>query len=140
MKQLRLSSILLAGLLLCNAAQAKVRVVAVGVKNPTSCPALKPLVSDLKGMTLPDSWTIYLTCTTVAWDAVQMHFDNTATRVAFTSRAENFSVINGDMYKTGFIWGETWPRIPREVLKHELGHILCKCADEDGANKAGDVQ
>lgn len=118
-------------------ANAAVKVVLVGVKIPRECPALAPLATDLKGVKFPDGWTIYVACTDGAWDDAGRRLDTLGkTNAGITSRAAHFTIINGAVYSPTFDWTGTHQRTGKEVLMHELGHILCRCNDEDKANKA----
>jgi hypothetical protein len=135
-KSLRLLCIL-SVLPLCSVAHASVKVVSVGVKTPTECPALQPLVADLKDVQFPDGWTVYVTCTARAWDDAGRQLDTRGrTNAAMTSQTGYFTVINGAVYSSSFDWTGTRQRTGKEVLRHERGHILCRCNDEDKADKA----
>ena len=117
--------------------QAAVKVVSVGVKTPAECPALTRLVADLKAVPFPDGWTIYVVCTMGAWDDAGQQLDTRGrTNAAITSQAHHFTVINGALYSPFFDWTGTRQRNGQDVLRHERGHILCKCNDEDKADKA----
>jgi hypothetical protein len=135
-KSLRLSCIL-SVVTLCSVAHASVKVVSVGVKTPRECPALPPLVADLKDVQYPDGWTVYVACTARAWDDAGRQLDTRGrTNAAMTSRAGHFTVINGAVYSSSFDWAGTRQRTGKEVLRHERGHILCRCNDEDKADRA----
>ena len=135
-KSLRLLCIL-SVLTPCRVAHASVKVVSVGVKTPTECPALAPLVADLKDVQFPDGWTVYVTCTANAWDDAGRQLDTKGrTSVAMTSQAKRFTVINGAVYLSSFDWTGTHQRTGKQVLRHERGHILCRCNNEDRADKA----
>ena len=118
-------------------ANAAIKVVLVGVKKPQECPALAPLVADLKNVQFPDGWTIYVACTDRVWDDAGPQLDTRGkTNAGITSRAAHFTIINGAVYSPTFDWTGTHQRTGKEVLMHEHGHILCRCNDEDKANKA----
>ena len=117
--------------------QGAVKVVTVGVRTPAECPALTPLVTDLKAVPFPVGWTIYVVCTLGAWDDAGRQLDTRGrTNAAITSQAKHFTVINGAVYSSFFDWTGTRQRNGQEVLRHERGHILCRCNDEDKADKA----
>lgn len=135
-KSLRLLCIL-SVLTLCRVAPASVKVVSVGAKAPSECPSLSALIADLKDVPFPDGWTVYITCTARAWDDAGRQLDTKGrTNAAITSQAKHFTIINGAVYRSSFDWTGTRQRTGKEVLRHERGHILCRCNDEDQADKA----
>jgi hypothetical protein len=135
-KSLRLLCIL-SVLAPCSVAHASVKVVTVGVKTPTECPALRPLIADLEDVQFPDGWTVYVACTARAWDDAGRQLQTRGrTNAAMTSQAGHFTVINGAVYSPSFDWAGTRQRTGMEVLRHERGHILCRCNNEDRADKA----
>jgi len=127
----RLAAIIAA---LANSVSA-VNIIALGVNKPADCPALRPLLEDLKAVQFPNNWTVYVTCSDVTWQKVIQREDvEGLTSVGITDRLHKLTIINGTMYSPLFSFDRQAQRTPVRILKHELGHIVCDSRKEDVAN------
>jgi hypothetical protein len=112
------------------------KILVVGVNRVASCEfATQPLVHDLVGLGYPRDWTIVVACTKIVWQELQHRADAQQTETAFTSLDHRMTVLNGEIYRESLPLRWTTHRTPRLVLKHEAGHILCRCPDEDAADR-----
>jgi hypothetical protein len=100
------------------------------VTTSKSCAALPVAVQTINHLptAYPRDWTVVIACSDSDWHYLQRRADALGTRDAFTN-------IKG---KTTFIRGELFSNPPigrpaRLVLLHELGHITCRCGNEDMA-------
>jgi hypothetical protein len=113
-------------------------ILVAGVKRAADCEfATKPLIADLHVVRYPHDWTIVVACNDIVWQRLQRKADVQRTNTAFTYIQHGITVLNGLMYLEIPLRG-TDHRTPRLVLKHELGHIICGCDDEERADRAGD--
>jgi len=108
-----------------------------GVTRVADCEfATKPLLADLQAVRYPHKWTIVVACNGIVWQRLQRRADAQGTNTAFTNLQHGITVLNGLMYLEMVpLRGSVHAR-PRLVLKHEYGHILCKCQDEIVADRA----
>jgi hypothetical protein len=110
-------------------------IIALGVNKPTDCPALAPLLEDLKTVQFPSNWTVYVACSNVAWQNVMQREDvDGMTNAGITDRVHKLTIINGAMYSATFSFDRQVQRTPERILKHELGHIICGSRKEDVAD------
>jgi hypothetical protein len=83
------------------------------------------------------TWDWYIVCGETRWKTVRMQYGNPNTNVVFTLSdwKHSYTFINAEA-----VWSEAFDlrqeRSLRNVLAHEIGHVLCRCTDEDRADKA----
>lgn len=110
------------------------QVFVAGVKKTTACEfALRPLLADLQSLNYPHDWWIVIACNRPVWEQLQRKADAGLTKTAFTNVRGRVTVVNGEIYRE-LAKGTIHPN-PKLVLKHELGHILCKCEREEEADR-----
>lgn len=113
------------------------KILVAGVKRAVHCEfATKPLIADLHVVRYPHDWTIIVACNDIVWQRLQRKADAQLTNTAFTYIHEGITVLNGLMYLQ-MPYGTAHPT-PRQVLKHELGHIICGCGNEARADRSGE--
>jgi len=117
--------------------------VAVTTKTVKACDfALNPTLAIIKRVPHPSNWKVVIVCTDMEWDRLLMldkrieHISN----YAFTRFSPNDPTIRPVTYIRGHLFVENPPfnYRPERVLKHELGHIFCKCMNEDTASNWAD--
>ena len=134
---IRLSGILLLSAL--SIASHAQRVYVTGVKRVTNCEfATRPLIADLQELRYPKEWNILVACNRLVWERLQRNADAFETKTAFTNLQGRLTVLNGEIYQEMPPLRGTDHRTPRLVLKHELGHIICGCDDEERADRVGE--
>ena len=112
------------------------QVLAAGVEDAKACEfALRPLLADLQSLHYPHDWRIIVACNRPTWARLQGKFDAGLTRTAFTNVRGRITVLNGEIYCETLPLTGTIHRNPKLVLKHELGHILCRCESEQEADR-----
>ena len=120
----------------CSVCWGQVKLATLGVRNPGDCQHISEIRSDVSSTGFPAGWTVYVSCTTQSWDLVLRQADSVGrTHTGFTNRKNRITVINGAMYSSGFSQFGTL-KSGASVLRHELGHIICNCSDEDKADRA----
>jgi hypothetical protein len=136
---LRLLAILLLSLFpLSSPAQ---QVLVIGVKTPDRCRfATAPLMADLATVHYPKDWTIVVACTPAVWDQLQRKADARQTNTGFTNLDNHITAINGEIYRAVLPLRDTAHGVPRLVLRHEQGHILCHCTREEEADRAAGIE
>jgi hypothetical protein len=108
----------------------------LGVNKSEDCPYLAQIRADIASTGFPAGWTVYVACTPQSWDLVLRQADSVGrTHTGFTNRKNRITVINGAMYYSGFSQFGTL-KSGASVLRHELGHIICNCSDENEADRA----
>jgi hypothetical protein len=136
---LRLFAILL--LLCLPLAMRAQQILTLGVKQPASCRfATGPLIADLERVRYPKDWTIVVACTRTMWEQLQRKADAQQTKTGFTDLQNHITAINGEIYRATLPLQGTSHRFPRLVLKHEQGHILCRCSQELEADRAAGIE
>jgi hypothetical protein len=82
---------------------------------------------------------VYVACDALTWQNILVRSDLVSkTSAAFTDRARKFTIINGMMYTATFTFQRYTQKTPQQVLKHELGHIICESPSEDVADRYAD--
>ena len=115
------------------------KLFVAGVKRAADCEfATKPLIADLQAVRYPHDWIIVVACNDIVWQRLQRKADAQGTDTAFTYLEHGITVLNGLMYLEMPPLRGSVHASPRLVLKHEYGHILCKCRDEIMADRAGE--
>ena len=117
---------------------AHAAIISVLNAKPTQCPALAPLLEDLKTFDFPADWTVYVACDAGTWQDVQRKAGGLNTDVALTVRPSKLTIINGMMYTPSFSFENYTQKTPQRVLKHELGHITCDTSSEEKADRFAD--
>ncbi len=136
MNPLRLGSILLFSTAVLGTLQSQTILVA-GVLRPEKCAfATKPMIQDLKGIGFPHDWTFVVACSSTAWEKLQRKGNVFGTNTAFTNLKGRMTILNGKIYQQSLPLCGTSHRTPKSVLRHEYGHIVCKCNDEARADEA----
>ena len=115
---------------------AAANITTLGVNKPKDCPALAPLLEDLKAVQFPSNWTLYVACSDVAWQKIVQREDvQGLTNAGITDKVHHLTIINGAMYSSAFSFDHQVQRTPQRILKHELGHIACDSRREDVADR-----
>jgi len=114
------------------------KIFVAGVKQAADCSfATKPLIRDLQTVRYPRDWTIVVACNKAVWQQLQRKADAQGTDTGFTNVEHRITVLNGLMYLASLPLRGAH-NTPQLVLKHEYGHILCKCGDEMMADRAAE--
>jgi hypothetical protein len=112
------------------------KILVAGAKRVASCDfATRPLLRDLRGLDYPRDWTIVVACNQVVWDELRQKADALQTETAFTNLEHRLTVVNGEIFRETLPLSRSAHGTPLLVLKHEAGHIRCKCADENAADQ-----
>jgi hypothetical protein len=110
--------------------QPALYIKAFGVRQVQECATLiKALSAELQTLHFPRGWTIAIACTPVAWNESLRLAEYPPTASAFTSLRTRITVLNGAIFsglRTEY----------RSSIAHELGHIICDCANEVRAGVA----
>jgi len=118
-------------------ASASVHVSTYGASEEHCQPAYNKFVDTVERVPFPDDWTVVVVCSDVAWQVALLATRSEGrTEMALTNRKHRWTLVNGA------VWDPLRNRsryTPEMVLRHELGHILCECRDEERANEAGGV-
>ena len=104
-------------------------VFAAGTKIVDNCAfAVKPAAEIVSHLPYPADWKIVVVCNEILWDALmkQKHVEY-LTDYGFTIQSNHVTFVRAKVF------AEPMHYTPAQVLKHELGHIMCKCDDEDKA-------
>jgi hypothetical protein len=102
-----------------------------GVKTLSEC---APILAEARftlaklNSSYPADWTIDIACTDMEWQRILRMADQHKTNTAFSVLEKKHTIINGAIFRK---WRSSYTR----TLSHELGHILCNCADEAVAEK-----
>lgn len=94
------------------------------------CLATRPLIEDLKELSFPTDWTIAVACTQAVWKSLQQKGDAFGTNTAYTNLRGRITILHGAIYVYPLPLRGTTRRSPKNVLRHEFGHIVCHCGDE----------
>ncbi len=78
-----------------------------------------------------------MACNDIVWQRLRRKADAQGTDTAFTIQ-HGITILNGLTYLEMPPLRGSVHASPRLVLKHEYGHILCKCHDEIMADRAGE--
>lgn len=104
-------------------------VIAAGTKTVEACGfAVNPTAEIVRQLPYPDGWKIVVVCNENMWDTL-MRKSNVefVSAYAFTFQPNHVTFIRARVFL------ERMRYTPKEVLRHELGHIVCKCDNEDKA-------
>ena len=118
--------LILSLLSLCVPAAPALRVLATS----KTCPAVRLLLAEISEVPFPDDWTIVLACNRLDWEKLQRPGDAQAAQRAFSNLEGKITVLNGEIF-----YKEHAGRPVHRVLLHEAGHIHCRCASEDQAER-----
>src|SRR5215470_5266135 len=104
-------------------------VIAAGTKTVEACSfALDPAAKIVGRLPYPSDWKVVVVCNENVWDMLMKQSKvNYVSDYAFTYRPNRITFIRAK------IFAERMKYSPEQVLKHELGHIVCKCDDEEVA-------
>ena len=106
-------------------------VIAAGTKTVAACGfAVSPTALIVSHLPYPANWKVVVVCNENVWD-ILMRQDgvNFISNYAFTFQPNHVTFIRAKIFL------ESMEYTPEQVLKHELGHIECRCDDEDFAWK-----
>jgi hypothetical protein len=124
-------------LLLCG--QSFAAIVGVLETKMNQCSAVAPMMETLKHVpAYPSDWRIFIACNEVVWKHIKILKNVQGTDTAFSSADGEWTVVNAAVFDTQRL--DYSSNTPENVLKHELGHIKCKCGSEKEANRAGRSQ
>lgn len=105
-----------------------IHIILDGAK-PGECQfELSSLQKELRDLHFPAGWTIAVMCNPVRWKMAVQHSDATGSSAAYTGLRKRMTVVNGAIFRE-------FPARYRQILAHELAHIVCNCSDEDRADK-----
>ncbi len=136
MSQARRRQIYLAGLfslLWISAAPAQAqRVICTKTMKAKTCDILAvPVEQELKRLDAPTDWT-WVILNESDWREAKRMF-RTESAIAFSVLKLRLSFLNEEYLQ------QTRPRLPTDVLAHELGHVFCACANERKADRAAEI-
>jgi hypothetical protein len=106
-------------------------VIAAGTKTVGACRfAAEPTAEIVSELHYPADWKVVVVCNENVWDTL-MRQDrvNFISDYAFTYRPNRVTFIRAKVFLAPMKYS------PEQVLKHELGHMLCRCAEEEIAAK-----
>lgn len=121
---------ILAGVLLQTALRLyAATVIAAGTKTVEACAfAVNPAAEIVSQLPYPDDWKVVVVCNEILWDTLMKQKNlEYLTDYAFTFQLNRVTFIRAKVF------AERMRYTPEQVLRHELGHIMCKCDDEDRA-------
>lgn len=121
---------ILAGVLLQTALRLyAATVIAAGTKTVEACAfAVNPAAEIVSQLPYPDEWKVVVVCNEIVWDMLMKQKNvEYLTDYAFTFQPNRVTFIRARVFV------ERMRYTPEQVLRHELGHIMCKCDDEDRA-------
>lgn len=104
-------------------------VFAAGTNTVEACGfAVNPAARILGHLPYPPDWRVVVVCNENAWDQL-MRQDrvNFVSNYAFTFQPNHVTFIRAKVFL------ESMNYTPEQILRHELGHIVCGCDDEEAA-------
>lgn len=104
-------------------------VIAAGTKTVEACGfAVNPAAQIIGQLPYPADWKVVVVCNENVWDTLlRQQGVNFASNYAFTYLPNHVTFIRARVFL------ERMNYSPEQVLKHELGHILCDCDNEEVA-------
>ena len=104
-------------------------VIAAGTKTIEACAfAVNPAAEIVSRMPYPADWKIVVVCNEIMWNMLMKRSKvNYISDYAFTYQPNRVTFIRAKVF------AERMKYTPEKALKHELGHIMCKCDNEDVA-------
>jgi len=96
---------------------------------------LRRAVSIIEAAGFPKDWRVIIACNEKDWERIQygVTLSPYHARTAFTSMRLKTTAVNLRIFDSACNGGNS----PMNVLHHEVGHIRCKCSNEDEADKQG---
>lgn len=133
MKRTLKTAILVAVIGLAMTSQAAT-VIAAGTNTVEACGfAVNPTAQLAGTLDYPADWKIVVVCNEVVWDGLMRQAKvNYVSDYAFTFQPTKVTFIRARVFT------DMTKYRPRWVLAHELGHIVCRCDNEDKADKYAD--
>jgi hypothetical protein len=106
-----------------------VNVIAAGTKTVEACAfAVNPAAEIVRHLPYPEDWKVVVVCNEIVWDTLMKQKSvEYLTDYAFTFQPNHVTFIRAKVF------AERMRYTPEQVLRHELGHIMCKCDDEERA-------
>ena len=104
-------------------------VIAADANTVEACSfAVNPATEIVRHLPYPADWKVVVVCNENVWDML-MRQDrvNLISNYAFTFQPNLVTFIRAKVFL------EPMNYTPEQVLKHELGHIVCQCDDEEVA-------
>ncbi|MGH9546060.1 MAG: hypothetical protein ACRD23_12700 [Terriglobales bacterium] len=104
-------------------------VIAAGTNAVKACGfAVNPTAEIVSRLPYPADWKVVVVCNENMWDTLMRQSKvEFISDYAFTFQSNHVTFIRARVFL------EPMRHTPERVLKHELGHIMCKCDDEDRA-------
>jgi hypothetical protein len=104
-------------------------VIAAGTKTVEACGfAVNPTAQIVGHLAYPADWRVVVVCNENVWGTLmRQETVNFASNYAFTFLPKHVTFIRAKVFL------ERMNYTPEQVLKHELGHIVCDCDDEEVA-------
>lgn len=108
-------------------------VFAAGTNTVEACGfAVNPTARILGHLPYPPDWRVVVVCNENAWDGLmRQERVNYVSNYALTFQPNHVTFIRAKVFL------EPMHYTPEEVLRHELGHIVCSCDDEEVAWRWG---
>jgi hypothetical protein len=101
-----------------------------------NCPVITAdVIRKVRAAGFPNDWTVVVTCNQRDWQdwAAKAKLPMGAAGLGFTSLKSKTTFLNGPK----LFDGPVKPGMVDNVMRHEIGHILCNCTDENKANELG---
>lgn len=113
-------------------AQAQ-RVICSKTMRAKTCDILAvPIEQELKRLDAPADWT-WVILDEADWRQAKRMFRTERASIAFTVLKLRLSFLNEEYLQ------RARPRLPTDVLAHEIGHVFCACANERKADRAAET-
>jgi hypothetical protein len=125
------------------AQHTKPTTIHITSNSDTCMSAARLLQEAINSLPKQGDWDWWVVCGEKRWAEIRQHYGNPNTRAVFTysdwkQNFNSFSFINADA-----IWPDAFDlrngRTLRATVAHEMGHVVCRCTDEQGADKAADA-
>ena len=106
-------------------------VYAAGTKTVDACGfAAYPTAEIVSHLPYPPDWRVVVVCNEIVWDTLMRQDKvNFISDYAFTVQLNRVTFIRAKVFL------EPMDYTPAQVLGHEVGHIVCRCDDENIAWK-----
>lgn len=104
-------------------------VFAAGTKTVAACAfAVDPAAQIISDLPFPADWKVVVVCNENMWDTLmRQKAVNFVSDYAFTFRPNRVTFVRAKVFVEHMNYS------PQQVLKHELGHIVCNCNSEEVA-------
>lgn len=133
MSRLKVLFLLILSIASFSAVSRAATVFAAGTNTVEACGfAVNPTARILGHLPYPPDWRVVVVCNENTWDELmRQERVNFVSNYALTFQPNHVTFIRAKVFL------EPMHYTPEEVLRHELGHIVCGCDDEEEAWKWG---